>query len=229
MLFRSKGPVFANLVLADEINRAPPKVQSALLEAMQERQVTIGDQTFPVPTPFMVLATQNPIEQEGTYPLPEAQLDRFMLKLKIDYPTKEQERQILDRMAVTDKRLDIKAVISPADIFEVRAVVDEIYIDEKIKDYIVDVVCATRNPEKYGMNIGGFINYGASPRATIYLTLAAKAHAFIQQRGYVTPQDVKSIGLDVLRHRVIVSYEAEAENKTSEDIIKTIFDTIEVP
>jgi MoxR-like ATPase len=152
-----------------------------------------------------------------------------MLKLKIDYPTKEQERQILDRMAVTDKKLDIKAVISPADIFEVRAVVDEIYIDEKIKDYIVDVVCATRNPEKYGMNIGGFINYGASPRATIYLTLAAKAHAFIQQRGYVTPQDVKSIGLDVLRHRVIVSYEAEAENKTSEDIIKTIFDTIEVP
>jgi len=227
--YTRKGPIFANIILADEINRAPAKVQSALLEAMQERQVTIGDQTFPVPTPFMVLATQNPIEQEGTYPLPEAQLDRFMLKLKIDYPTKEQERQILDRMAVTDKRLDIKAVISPADIFEVRAVVDEIYIDEKIKDYIVDVVCATRNPEKYGMNIGGFINYGASPRATIYLTLAAKAHAFIQQRGYVTPQDVKSIGLDVLRHRVIVSYEAEAENKTSEDIIKTIFDTIEVP
>ena len=227
--YTRKGPIFANIILADEINRAPAKVQSALLEAMQERQVTIGEQTFPVPNPFMVLATQNPIEQEGTYPLPEAQLDRFMLKLKIDYPTKEQERQILDRMAVTDKRLDIKAVISPADIFEVRAVVDEIYIDEKIKDYIVDVVCATRNPEKYGMNIGGFINYGASPRATIYLTLAAKAHAFIQQRGYVTPQDVKSIGLDVLRHRVIVSYEAEAENKTSEDIIKTIFDTIEVP
>jgi MoxR-like ATPase len=227
--YTRKGPIFANIILADEINRAPAKVQSALLEAMQERQVTIGEQTFPVPNPFMVLATQNPIEQEGTYPLPEAQLDRFMLKLKIDYPTKEQERQILDRMAVTDKKLDIKAVISPADIFEVRAVVDEIYIDEKIKDYIVDVVCATRNPAKYGMNIGGFISYGASPRATIYLTLAAKAHAFIQQRGYVTPQDVKSIGPDVLRHRVIVSYEAEAENKTSEDIIKTIFDTIEVP
>jgi MoxR-like ATPase len=227
--YTRKGPIFANIILADEINRAPAKVQSALLEAMQERQVTIGDQTFPVPNPFMVLATQNPIEQEGTYPLPEAQLDRFMLKLKIDYPTKEQERQILDRMAVTNKKLDIKAVISPADIFEVRAVVDEIYIDEKIKDYIVDVVCATRNPAKYGMDIAGFISYGASPRATIYLTLAAKAHAFIQQRGYVTPQDVKSIGLDVLRHRVIVSYEAEAENKTSEDIIKTIFDTIEVP
>jgi MoxR-like ATPase len=227
--YTRKGPIFANIILADEINRAPAKVQSALLEAMQERQVTIGEQTFPVPNPFMVMATQNPIEQEGTYPLPEAQLDRFMLKLKIDYPTKEQERQILDRMAVTDKKLDIKAVISPADIFEVRAVVDEIYIDEKIKDYIVDVVLATRNPEKYGMNIGGFISYGASPRATIYLTLAAKAHAFIQQRGYVTPQDVKSIGADVLRHRVIVSYEAEAENKTSEDIIKTIFDTIEVP
>jgi len=227
--YTRKGPIFANIILADEINRAPAKVQSALLEAMQERQVTIGDQTFPVPNPFMVLATQNPIEQEGTYPLPEAQLDRFMLKLKIDYPTKEQERQILDRMAVTDKKLDIKAVISPADIFEVRAIVDEIYIDEKIKDYIVDVVFATRNPEKYGMDIKSFISYGASPRATIYLTLAAKAHAFIQQRGYVTPQDVKSIGADVLRHRVIVSYEAEAENKTSEDIIKTIFDTIEVP
>ncbi len=227
--YTRKGPIFANIILADEINRAPAKVQSALLEAMQERQVTIGEQTFPVPNPFMVLATQNPIEQEGTYPLPEAQLDRFMLKLKIDYPTKEQERQILDRMAVTDKKLDIKAVISPADIFEVRAVVDEIYIDEKIKDYIVDVVLATRNPEKYGMDIKSFISYGASPRATIYLTLAAKAHAFIQQRGYVTPQDVKSIGADVLRHRVIISYEAEAENKTSEDIIKTIFDTIEVP
>jgi MoxR-like ATPase len=177
----------------------------------------------------MVLATQNPIEQEGTYPLPEAQLDRFMLKLKIDYPNKEEERAILDRMAVTDKKFDIKAVISPADISDVRAVVDEIYIDEKIKDYIVDVVCATREPDKYGIELGNFINYGASPRATIYLTVAAKAHAFIQQRGYVTPQDVKSIGADVLRHRVIVSYEAEAEDKTSEDIIKTIFDNIEVP
>jgi MoxR-like ATPase len=227
--YTRKGPIFANIILADEINRAPAKVQSALLEAMQERQVSIGEESFPVPSPFLVLATQNPIEQEGTYPLPEAQLDRFMLKLKIDYPSKAEERQILDRMAVTDKKFDIKAVIRPEDISQVRAVVDEIYIDDKIKDYIVDIVCATREPEKYGINLGNFINYGASPRATIYLTIAAKAHAFIQQRGYVTPQDVKSIGMDVLRHRVIVSYEAEAEDKSSEDIIKTIFDNIEVP
>jgi MoxR-like ATPase len=224
-----KGPIFANIILADEINRAPAKVQSALLEAMQERQVSIGEQTFPMPSPFLVLATQNPIEQEGTYPLPEAQLDRFMLKLKIDYPNKEQERQILDRMAVTDKKFDIKPVIRPKDIAEVRAIVDEIYIDEKVKDYIVDIVCATRDPEKYGLKLSNLISYGASPRATIYLAVAAKAHAFVQQRGYVTPQDVKSIGPDVLRHRVIVSYEAEAEDKTSEDIIKTIFDSIEVP
>jgi MoxR-like ATPase len=224
-----KGPIFANIILADEINRAPAKVQSALLEAMQERQVTIGDETFPVPSPFLVLATQNPIEQEGTYPLPEAQLDRFMLKLKIDYPAKDEERQILDRMAATNIQFDINAVISLEDISQVRNVVDEIYIDEKIKDYIVDIVCATREPDKYGIEMANFINYGASPRATIYLAIAAKAHAFIQQRGYVTPQDVKSIGPDVLRHRVIVSYEAEAEDKTSEDIIKTIFDNIEVP
>ena len=224
-----KGPIFANIILADEINRAPAKVQSALLEAMQERQVTIGDETFNVPSPFLVLATQNPIEQEGTYPLPEAQLDRFMLKLKIDYPNKTEERQILDRMAATEIRFDIDAVISPDDISQVRNVIDEIYIDEKIKDYIVNIVCATREPEKYGIEMANFINYGASPRATIYLAVAAKAHAFVQQRGYVTPQDVKSIGPDVLRHRVIVSYEAEAEDKTSEDIIKTIFDSIEVP
>ncbi len=224
-----KGPIFSNIILADEINRAPAKVQSALLEAMQERQVTIGDETFDVPKPFLVLATQNPIEQEGTYPLPEAQLDRFMLKIKIDYPNKAEERKILDRMAATNPDFDIKAVISPNQIAEVRSVVDEIYIDEKIKDYIVDIVCATREPNKYGIEMGNFINYGASPRATIYLALAAKAHAFIQQRGYVTPQDVKSIGTDVLRHRVIVSYEAEAEDKTSEDVIKTIFDNIEVP
>ena len=224
-----KGPIFANIILADEINRAPAKVQSALLEAMQERQVSIGEQTFPMPSPFLVLATQNPIEQEGTYPLPEAQLDRFMLKLKIDYPNKEQERQILDRMAVTEKKFDVRPVITPADIAAVRAVVDEIYIDEKVKDYIVDIVCATRDPEKYGLKLANFISYGASPRATIYLAVAAKAHAFIQQRGYVTPQDIKSIGPDVLRHRVIVSYEAEAEDKTSEDIIKTVFDNIEVP
>ena len=227
--YTRKGPIFANIILADEINRAPAKVQSALLEAMQERQVTIGDETFDVPKPFLVLATQNPIEQEGTYPLPEAQLDRFMLKIKIDYPNKGEERKILDRMATTNPNFDIKAVISPDQIAEVRSVVDEIYIDEKIKDYIVDIVCATREPSKYGIEMGNFINYGASPRATIYLAIAAKAHAFIQQRGYVTPQDVKSIGTDVLRHRVIVSYEAEAEDKTSEDIIKTIFDNIEVP
>ena len=224
-----KGPIFANIILADEINRAPAKVQSALLEAMQERQVTIGDETFPLPSPFLVLATQNPIEQEGTYPLPEAQLDRFMLKLKIDYPNKGEERTILDRMAATNVQFDISAVISPEDISQVRGVVDEIYIDEKIKDYIVDIVCATREPDKYGIEMANFINYGASPRATIYLAVAARAHAFIQQRGYVTPQDVKSIGPDVLRHRVIVSYEAEAEDKTSEDIIKTIFDSVEVP
>ena len=224
-----KGPIFANIILADEINRAPAKVQSALLEAMQEKQVTIGDETFPVPRPFLVLATQNPIEQEGTYPLPEAQLDRFMLKLKIDYPDKTEERTILDRMAATDVQFDINPVVNPEDISEVRSVVDEIYIDEKIKDYIVDIVCATREPDKYGLKMANFINYGASPRATIYLAIAAKAHAFIQQRGYVTPQDVKSIGPDVLRHRVIVSYEAEAEDKTSEDIIKAIFDNIEVP
>jgi len=227
--YTRKGPIFANIILADEINRAPAKVQSALLEAMQERQVSIGEQTFPLPQPFLVLATQNPIEQEGTYPLPEAQLDRFMLKLKIDYPSKEQERLILDRMAVTDKKFDISPVIKPADIAEVRSIVDEIYVDEKVKDYIVDIVCATRDPKKYGLELGSFISYGASPRATIYLAVAAKAHAFVQQRGYVTPQDVKSVGPDVLRHRVIVSYEAEAEDKTSEDIIQAIFDNIEVP
>ncbi len=227
--YTRKGPIFANIILADEINRAPAKVQSALLEAMQERQVSIGEETFPVPSPFLVLATQNPIEQEGTYPLPEAQLDRFMLKIRIDYPSRDEELKILDRMATTNTNFDIKAVISPEQISDVRSVVDEIYIDEKIKDYIVDVVCATREPSKYGIEMGNFISYGASPRATIYLAIAAKAHAFIQQRGYVTPQDVKSIGPDVLRHRVIVSYEAEAEDKSSEDIIKTVFDNIEVP
>ena len=225
-----KGPIFANLILADEINRAPAKVQSALLEAMQERQVTIGDETFSVPEPFLVLATQNPIEQEGTYPLPEAQLDRFMLKIKIDYPDKVQERSILDRMAETNKRFDVTAVISPEDILAVRQVIDLIYVDDKIKDYIVDLVLATREPESYGLaDLKGLINFGASPRASIYLALAAKAMAFLQGRGYVTPQDVKGIGMDVLRHRVIVSYEAEAEEKTSEDIIQQIFDNIEVP
>jgi MoxR-like ATPase len=227
--YTRKGPLFTNIILADEINRAPAKVQSALLEAMQEKQVTIGDETFELPRPFMVLATQNPIEQEGTYPLPEAQLDRFMLKLRIDYPTQDQERVILDRMAATSTEVNINPVISPEEIFELRKVVDSIYIDDKIKDYIVDVVCATREPGRYGLEIGQFINYGASPRATIYLALAAKANAFMQGRGFVTPQDVKSIGADVLRHRVIVSYEAEAEDKTSEDIIRMVFDNIEVP
>ncbi len=224
-----KGPIFANIILADEINRAPAKVQSALLEAMQEHQVTISDETFAMPEPFMVLATQNPIEQEGTYPLPEAQVDRFMLKLKISYPSKEEERLILDRMAQTKKTFDVQEVIGPEDIMAARKVVDEIYIDDKIKDYIVDVVDATRRPEEYGLEMSNLIAYGASPRATIYLTVAAKAYAFIQRRGYVTPQDVKSIGMDVLRHRVIVSYEAEAEEKTSEDIIQYIFDNIQVP
>ena len=224
-----KGPIFANIILADEINRAPAKVQSALLEAMQERQVTIGDETFLIPQPFLVLATQNPIEQEGTYPLPEAQLDRFMLKIQIDYPTKEEERKILDRMAATQTAFDIQKVITPEEILDVRTVIDQIYIDDKIKDYIVDVVCATREPEQYGLELKDYINFGASPRATIFLALASKAMAFINGRGYVTPQDVKSIGMDVLRHRVLISYEAEAEDKTSEDVIQTIFDNIEVP
>ena len=225
-----KGPILNNIILADEINRAPAKVQSALLEAMQEHQVTIGNETFRMPEPFMVLATQNPIEQEGTYPLPEAQLDRFMLKLKIEYPTGIEELEILNRMAITDKKFDVQPVITPADIIEARKVVDEIYIDDKVKQYIVNIVCATRDPEKFKLkDLKGLINYGASPRATIYLTIAAKAHAFMQGRGYVTPQDVKTIGYDVLRHRVIISYEAEAEEMTSESIIKTIFDNIEVP
>ncbi len=224
-----KGPVFANLILADEINRAPAKVQSALLEAMQERQVTIGDQTFKLPEPFLVLATQNPIEQEGTYPLPEAQVDRFMLKLSIQYPSKEEERQIMDRMAETGKQIVTQPVVTPDQILEARKVVDAVYMDEKIKNYIVDLVHATRKPAEYKIDVARLIQYGASPRATIYLTVAAKAYAFLQGRGYVTPQDVKTIGMDVFRHRVIVSYEAEAEEMTSEDVIKRIFDEVPVP
>ena len=225
-----KGPLFSNMVLADEINRAPAKVQSALLEAMQERQITIGDQTLPLDELFLVLATQNPIEQEGTYPLPEAQVDRFMLKVKITYPDKNEELQILKRMAFTKRQVDIQHIVTPEDILRARKTVDEIYMDEKIEKYIIDIVDATRHPENYGLkDFKGLIHYGASPRATIYLATASKAYAFLQGRGYVTPQDVKSIGMDVLRHRVIVSYEAEAENKTSEDIIKKIFDEIEVP
>ena len=224
-----KGPVFANLILADEINRAPAKVQSALLEAMQERQVTIGDQTFKLPDPFLVLATQNPIEQEGMYPLPEAQVDRFMLKLSIQYPSKQEEREIMDRMAETGKHIVTQPVVTPDQILKARKVVDAVYMDEKIKNYIVDLIHATREPKTYNIDVGNLIHYGASPRATIYLAVAAKAYAFLQGRGYVTPQDVKTIGMDVLRHRVIVSYEAEAEEMTSEDIIKRIFDEVPVP
>lgn len=224
-----KGPIFANLILADEINRAPAKVQSALLEAMQEKQVTIGDHTFPLEEPFLVLATQNPIEQEGTYPLPEAQVDRFMLKLKVGYPSREEERQILDLMARTSGQPHTHAVVEPAQILEARQVINDIYVDDKVKDYIVDLVCCTRDPASYKIEVQDYIQLGASPRATIALTLCAKAHAFLRGRGYVTPQDVKTIGMDVLRHRVIVTYEAEAEDKSSETIIQKIFDELPVP
>ncbi len=224
-----KGPLFANLILADEINRAPAKVQSALLEAMQERQVTIGEESFMLDEPFLVLATQNPIEQEGTYPLPEAQVDRFMLKLKITYPTKQEEKEIMNRVVVGSD-FHLSPVIEPKDIVEAREAVNLVYVDDKIKDYIVNIVFATREPAGYGMpDLEGLIEYGASPRASIYLSQTARAYAFMQERGYVTPQDVKSIGMDVLRHRVIVSYEAEAEELTSEDIIQRIFDHVEVP
>lgn len=224
-----KGPIFANLILADEINRAPAKVQSALLEAMQERQVTISDSTFPLPDPFLVLATQNPLEQEGTYPLPEAQLDRFMLKVIVGYPSRKEERSILDAMATSSPRLEVSKVISIAQILEAREVVNQIYVDEKVKDYIVDLVWATREPASYKLKLDGMIRCGASPRATIYLTLAAKAHAFLNGRGYVTPHDVKSMGHEVLRHRVAVSYEAEAQSITSEDIISKVFAGLPVP
>lgn len=225
-----KGPVFANIVLADEINRAPAKVQSALLEAMQERQVTIGDATFPLPSPFLVLATENPIDQEGTYPLPEAQVDRFMLKLQIGYPSKSEERQILDAMATTGPRPEAAPVVNPDQILKARQVVNAIYVDDKIRDYIVELVFATRNPDAYELpDLKPFIQFGASPRATIALTLAAKAWAFLQNRGYVTPQDVKSIAPDVLRHRVILTYEAEAEDWSSERVIERLLDTVKVP
>ncbi|MDD4202998.1 MAG: AAA family ATPase [Candidatus Omnitrophica bacterium] len=225
-----KGPIFANIILADEINRAPAKVQSALLEAMQERQVTIGGETHKLDDPFLVMATQNPIEQEGTYTLPEAQVDRFMLKLSVKYPSIEEEHKILKRMSFTESKIDVNQIIGPKDILQARKVVDEIYVDEKIEKYILAIVFATREPEKYNLSdLKDLIQYGASPRASIALTLAAKAYAFIQGRGYVTPQDIKTIGQDVLRHRVIPSYEAEAEEKTSEDIIKRIFDEVEVP
>lgn len=227
--FTRKGPIFSNLVLADEINRAPAKVQSALLEAMQERQVTIGDETFLLPDPFLVLATQNPIDQEGTYPLPEAQVDRFMLKVKIDYPTQKEERRILDAMATSSPNLTINAIIRPKEIARSRELVDSIYVDEKVRDYIVELVFTTRKPSRHGLKLDDFVQYGGSPRATINLTLAAKAFAFMQGRGYVTPQDVKSIAMDVLRHRVIVSYEGEAEGFASEDIIQKILEGVPVP
>ena len=224
-----KGPIFANLVLADEINRAPAKVQSALLEAMQEKQVTIGDATYPLEQPFLVMATQNPIEQEGTYHLPEAQVDRFMLKLKIDYPNKDEELAILNRMAAVEPDLSVEPVLAPADIFKLRQAIDQIYTDDKIKRYIVDVVHATRRPADYGLDIGPYIQYGASPRATIFLTRAARAMAFLDGRGYVTPQDVKSIGYDILRHRLLVTYEAEAEEITPENLLQRVFDHLKVP
>ncbi|HEY6842368.1 MAG: MoxR-like ATPase [Verrucomicrobiota bacterium] len=228
--FRPKlGPIFSNLILADEINRAPAKVQSALLEAMQERRITISDQSYALADPFLVLATQNPLEQEGTYQLPEAQLDRFMLKLNIGYPTKVEERKILDLMGTSAPDLSVQTVASSEDIIGSRAIVNRIFIDDRVKDYIVDIVWATRRSEEYHLGMEGLIRYGASPRATINLTLAARAHAFLNGRGYVTPQDVKSVGMDVLRHRVIVSYEAEAEEITSETVIQRIFAGLPVP
>ena len=228
--FTSKlGPIFANLVLADEINRAPAKVQSALLEAMQERQVTIGDKTYPLPEPFVVMATQNPIEQEGTYPLPEAQVDRFMLMVNVGYPTREEERKIMDRMTQPEP-LKVQPVVTPAELIDARNVVKQVYVDEKVKEYIVDVVFATREPQKHGLkDLAPLVEYGASPRASIALNLAARAHAFLRHRGYVTPEDVKAIGPDVLRHRLVLTYEADAEEVTSEQVVKRVFEVVEVP
>src|SRR5512133_404866 len=224
-----KGPIFANLVLADEINRAPAKVQSALLEAMQEHQVTIGDQTFPLPEPFIVMATQNPIEQEGTYPLPEAQVDRFMLMVKVGYPSRQEELAVMERMT-GHLAVGATARTTPEQLLEARRVVRDVYVDDRVKNYIVDVVFATREPEARGLrDLGPLIEYGASPRASIALNLAARAHAFLRHRGYVTPEDVKAIGPDVLRHRVILSYEAEAEEVTAEDVVRRVFEVVEVP
>lgn len=229
LFYPKRGPVFSNFVLADEINRSPAKVQSALLEAMQERQVTIGEQTYKLPSPFMVMATQNPVEQEGTYPLPEAQVDRFMLKVLVTYPTKEEEKLILERMA-SHQPIEINTQVTPEMILKARQVTDAIYVDEKIKNYIVDLVFATRDPKAAGLEkLASFMSYGASPRATIFLTQAAKAYAFLNGRGFVTPEDIKAIGLDVLRHRVLLSYEAEAEDITADQIVKQIFDAVDVP
>lgn len=224
-----KGPIFSNIILADEINRAPAKVQSALLEAMQERQVTIGEETFFLPKPFLVMATENPVEQEGTYPLPEAQVDRFMLKICVGYPSREEERLILDRMAHAEPPAPIQPIITPEQILRARQTVDEIYIDDKIKAYIIDLIFATREPEQAGLHLEEYIKYGASPRATISLTLAARAHAFMEGRGYVTPQDIKSVAPDVLRHRLLLTYEAEAEELTSDQLIRQILAEIPVP
>lgn len=225
-----KGPIFANIVLADEINRSPAKVQSALLEAMQERQVTIGEKTFKLDNPFLVLATQNPVEQEGTYPLPEAQVDRFMLKIKIGYPTEAQELEIMRRMAKTSRPEPLKPVIKPADILKAREVVQDIYMDEKVERYIIDLIFATRKPEAYKLkDLDGLIQYGASPRASINLNLASRGHAFLEHRAYVTPEDVRAMAMDVLRHRIILTYEAEAENISSEDVIDRILSTVQVP
>jgi len=224
-----KGPIFANIVLADEINRATPKTQSALLEAMQERQITIGDKTYPLPSPFIVMATQNPIEQEGTYPLPEAQIDRFMLMIKVTYPTREEERKIMDRMTAMDP-LKAEAVVTPGELLDAKRVISQIYVDDKVKDYIVDVVFATREPSRYNLkDLAPLIDYGASPRASIALNMAARAHAFLRHRGYVTPEDVKAIGPDVLRHRVVLSYEADAEEVTVEQVVRRVFEVVEVP
>ncbi|MDX1586616.1 MAG: MoxR family ATPase [Balneolaceae bacterium] len=225
-----KGPIFANIILADEINRSPAKVQSALLEAMQELQVTIGETTFSLDEPFLVLATQNPVEQEGTYPLPEAQVDRFMMKIKIDYPNEQEEMEIMRRMAKTGRPNQLDQVIEPQQILDARGVVNEIYMDEKVEQYIIDLVFATRNPEKYNLKeMEELINFGASPRASINLNLASRAHAFMEHRAYVTPEDVRIIAMDVLRHRIIPTFEAEAENIASEDIIEKIMSTIQVP
>lgn len=224
-----KGPLFTNLVLADEINRAPAKVQSALLEAMQERQVTIGGETFPLHEPFMVMATQNPVEQEGTYPLPEAQVDRFMLKVVVRYPTRDQELQILQRMAITGAVPEVQPVMTPQEILETRHLVGQVVIDQRLQEYIVDLVMATRDPTAYNLPIAGMIQFGASPRATINLTLASKANAFLDGRTYVTPDDIKGIAMDVLRHRILLTYEAEAEEKTSEDLIQQILQVVPIP
>ena len=225
-----KGPIFANIILADEINRSPAKVQSALLEAMQERQVTIGDETYQLAPPFLVLATQNPIEQEGTYPLPEAQVDRFMLKLRVDYPSKDEERDILKRMASTNEIHNVEPVINADQILKAQSTINDIYVDEKVEDYVINLVFATRDPQQYNLGeMENLIDYGASPRATINLILAAKARAFLQHRGYVTPEDVRFVGKDVLRHRLILTYEAEAEELSSEDVLQRMFDIIEIP